>query len=54
MDIEQIEKLRVLIYSDDIENVRMGLELCDALLFETSDVVDLFGLEGCRILSPCP
>ena len=29
MEIEQIEKLRILLHSEDIENVRMGLELCD-------------------------
>lgn len=46
MDIDQIEKLRVLIHSDDIENVQMGLELCDVLLFEETDLAVLFGLEG--------
>ena len=46
MDIEEIEKLRVLVHSEDIENVRMGLELCDVLIFEASDLVVLFGLEG--------
>ena len=29
----------------------MGLELCETLIFEMSDMVDLFGLEGCQTLA---
>ena len=46
MNIEQTERLRILLHNEDIKNVRMGLELCDALLLEASAVVDLFCLKG--------
>ena len=46
MDIEEIEKLRVLLHSEDIENVRMGLELCEVLILDIEAVVEVFSLHG--------